>query len=440
MVRPQAFPDENLTSKPLEPLFSFRAQDMPLVDAIALFARANELNIAAGPEVKGSVTVDFHRLPLERSLQAILDAHGYYWVEEDNLIRVRRLETRLFTMDYIRLVRSGTGQSQAQLTSGSGSGGSGGGGGGGQNGGSISLHQEDQIKFWDELEEQLKALMSEEGRLVLNRLSGTIQVTDLHHRVTDIAAFLAKVRQSLYRQVEIEARIYEVVLDDGYSLGINWNEIDLGSVGEIVLKNIITAPIGGIPVPGPTAKVTIDKGDFDGVLEALQEQGEVKVISQPRIVTLNNQPALIKVATDESFFSSTVSQGSSGTGNVVTEQVRTVTVGLVLAVTPQISEDGWIMLDVTPITSRLRDVVVSPQGTATAPILDVRQTSSLVRLRDGQTVIIGGLIQDEVSDTRRSIPLLGDIPGIGYLFRGTFHAKRKSEMVIFLSPRITEMG
>jgi type II secretory pathway component GspD/PulD (secretin) len=154
------------------------------------------------------------------------------------------------------------------------------------------------------------------------------------------------------------------------------------------------------------------------------------------VVTLNNQPALIKVATDQPFFTSTVSQGTAGTGNIVTEQVRSVTVGLVLSVTPQISEDGWIMLDVTPIISRLREIVDSPQETANAPVLDVKQSSGLVRLKDGEMVIIGGLIQEESSDTERKVPILGDIPYLGRLFKGTYTVKSKSELVIFLSPKI----
>ncbi len=157
---------------------------------------------------------------------------------------------------------------------------------------------------------------------------------------------------------------------------------------------------------------------------------------QPRVVTMNNQPALIKVATDQPFFTSTISQGTAGTGNIVTEQARSVTVGLVLSVTPQISEDGWIMMDVTPIISRLREIAESPLGTANAPILDVKQSSGLVRLRDGEMIIIGGLIQEESSETERKVPLLGDIPWLGRLFKGTYTVKTKSELVIFISPKI----
>ena len=416
--------------KDMGPLFSFRAQDMPLVDALTLFAHTNELNIVAGPDIKGNITVNFHTLPLREAMFALLDAHGYFWEQDGELIRVRKFETRVFDLDYIRLVRGGTGENKANISSS-------GGGGAGQGTGEITVNQQDEIKFWEELEAQVKSLMSLEGRLVLNRLSGTIQVTDRHQRVVEIASFLAKVRGSLHRQVEIQARIYEVNLNDNYSLGINWNKINFdGMAGNVVLSNIITAPFGGFVAKAATAKSTYTKNSFDGVIEALQEQGELRVVSQPRLLTLNNQPALIKVATDEAFFTQTVVQGTGGTGNIVTEQAQSVTVGLVLSVTPQISEDGWIMLDVTPIISRLREIRQSPQQTATAPVLDVKQSSGLVRLKDGEMVIIGGLIQDEVSETERKVPLLGDIPWLGRFFKGTYNVTTKSELVIFLQPRI----
>lgn len=415
-----------------ERLFTFRAQDLPLSDALILFARANGLNIVAGPDLQGNVTVDFKGLSLERAMQALLEAHGYFWQKEGDLIRVTRFETRSFSIDYIRLVRGGTGRNKAQVTSGS--------GGGGQDAGEVTLDQQDQIKFWEELEAQIKALLSQEGRMVANRLSGTIQVTDLRQRVEEVAKFLASVRRTLYRQVEIQARIYEVTLRDDYALGINWNRINFdGTAGLVTLSNIITSPAGGVAARTATATLNFQDGSFDAVINALSEQGDVRVVSQPRIMTLNNQPALIKVATDRSFFTSTVTQGVGGSGNIVTEQVRTVTDGFVLSVTPQISEDGWIMMDVSPIITRLTDTVTSANG-STAPILEVKQSGGLVRMRDQEMVIIGGLIQDQVSQTERKVPLLGDIPGLGRLFKGTYQNKNKTELVIFLSPRIVNVS
>jgi MSHA type pilus biogenesis protein MshL len=419
------------SSHSLGPLYSFRAQELPIIDALALFARSNHLNIVAGPEITGTITVDFHHLPLAQAMSAILEAHGYYWEHHQDLIQVKQFKTTMLNVDYIRLVRGGTGENRAQMNSGST------GGIGSQETGQITVNQQDEIKFWDELEKQIQTLMSKDGRLVINRLSGTIQVTDWYQRVDEIDHFLKTVHQALYRQVEIEVRIYEVNLNDNYSLGIDWTKINFyGTSGNIGLANIITAPFGGFIAKAATTTISFADGSFDGVLKALQEQGELRVVSQPRVVTLNNQPALIKVATDQPFFTSTISQGTAGSPNIVTEQVRSVTVGLVLSVTPQISEDGWIMLDVTPIISRLRDIVTSPQETANAPVLDIKQSSGLVRLKDGEMVIIGGLIQEESSDTERKVPILGDIPFLGRLFKGTYNVKTKSELVIFLSPKI----
>ena len=410
-------------------VFSFRAREMPLVDALRLFSRANTLNIIVEPGVEGVVTVDFRGLALEKAMAALLDTQGYYWEKDGELIVVRRLKTRIFTLDYIRLERSGEGRNKAQVTSGSG-------GGGGQDAGEVILSQQDHVKFWEEIETQVGALLSPEGRFVVNRLSGTIQVTDLHRRVEEVAAFLVNVRNSLYRQVEIQARIYEIALRDSYSLGVDWSRIDLSTPkGSFKLSNIITSPAGGFLAQAATAAFSFNDGDFEGVIEALQEQGDVRVLSQPRILTLNNQPALIKVGTDQSFFTSTTTQGTAGTGNIITEQVRTVTSGLVLSVTPQISQDGWIMMDVSPIITRLTDTVESQNG-STAPVLEVKQSGGLVRVRDGQLVIIGGLIQEQFTTTERKVPLLGDLPVLGSFFSGTYQAERNTELVIFLMPRI----
>ena len=419
----------------LGPLYSFRAHELPLIDALALFARSNKLNIVTGPEITGITTVDFHELPLEQAMSALLEAHGYYWQHRNSLIQIRRFKTARINVDYIRLIRGGEGQNQAQMSSGSS------GGGGSQEAGQITVNQKDEIKFWEELEKQIETLMSDDGRLVINRLSGTIQVTDWYQRVDEIEDFLSSVHEALHRQVQIEARIYEVNLNDNYSLGIDWNRVDfLGdSTGLIgAASSIISSPIGGVIPKINTTSISFSDASFDGVIEALQEQGELKVVSQPRIVTLNNQPALIKVATDQPFFTQTITQGTSGTGNIVTEEANSVTIGLVLSVTPQISEDGWIMLDVTPIISRLRETAISPLETSNAPVLDVKQSSGLVRLKDGEMMIIGGLIQEESSETERKVPLLGDIPLLGRLFTGTYTVKTKSELVIFISPKIVK--
>lgn len=418
-------------------LYSFRAVAMPIVDALALFAKTNNLNIVPDPEVLGSITVNFKDLSFEKAMEAILDAHGYSAELKQGLIRVHKFVTRQFAIDYIRLIRSGKGSSQAQITSGS--------SGGGGVAGSLQVSQEDKISFWEELEEQLDSLISDEGGVAVNRTGGIVKVTDNLRSVNDIGKFLDALISSVVRQVEIEVKIYEVTLNDEYSLGLDWTKIGLDNgFGALSTSNIITSPFGGSAAKGATSTVTYNRGDFDGVLRAMQEQGEIRVVSKPRLLTLNNQPALIKVGTDMPFFEATTNIDPTSGRPTTTYTTSFVTIGVVLSVTPQISADGYIMLDITPIVTRLvgtRSLTDPDTGRelVTAPVVDVKQSSTVVRLRDSEMAIIGGLIQDETSETERKVPLLGDLPWIGKLFSGTYKMKVKREIVVFLTPRLKKI-
>jgi type II secretory pathway component GspD/PulD (secretin) len=175
------------------------------------------------------------------------------------------------------------------------------------------------------------------------------------------------------------------------------------------------------------------------VVEALAQQGNLKVVSQPRLRTLNNQPAVVRVGQDLPVF---IRQSLASTGDnpVITENItiQTVTVGTVLSITPQVSPDGIITLDLSPAVSRL--VRMETSGTSSsatsAPVIDIRQASSIVRVRDGETVVMGGLVQEGESTTHRKIPILGDIPLLGKLFSAQATAKERTELVFFLTPRI----
>lgn len=420
-------------------LYSFRADAMPIVDALALFARTNNLNIVPDPEVLGSITVDFKNLPFEKAMEAILDAHGYSAELKQGLIRVHKFITRQFEINYIRLIRSGKSSSKAQITSGSSGGGEGG------VAGSLEVSQEDKISFWEELEEQLDSMISDEGGVVVNRTAGIVRVTDNLRSVNNIGKFLDALILSVVRQVEIEVKIYEVTLDDEYSLGLDWTKIGMDSgFGALSTANIITSPFGGASAKGATSTVTYNRGDFDGVLRAMKEQGEIRVVSKPRLLTLNNQPAFIKVGTDMPFFEATTNIDPTSGRPTTTYTTSFVTIGVVLSVTPQISSEGYIMLDITPIVTRLvgtRSLIDPETGREliTAPVVDVKQSSTVVRLRDSEMAIIGGLIQDETSETERKVPLLGDLPWIGKLFSGTYKMKVKREIVVFLTPRLKKI-
>ena len=458
-------------------LYSFRATGQPVRLALSQLATAYKLNIVVDQDVEGLVTVDLKDLPLEKVLEAVLEPPGLAWRWQDGLLRVSRLETRTFTINYLRLVRSGNGISSASVSLSSG----GGGGGGSTGNSSSSIARNDSIDFWSELEEQLDTMLERSdndyagserpmettvqtdratnitttltqpvretaGRLVIDRLSGTVQVTTSRARMKNVEEFLKRIKDGINRQVYIEAKVVEVQLNDERSLGIDWNELDFGSL-TLGTNLIINNPAGGFGALPPTVAGTYIRS-FNGTLEsvdmalaALEQQGDVKVVSQPRVRTLNNQQAIVRVGTERTFFTTTTTITNVAGGvpiQTVTNIPSTINEGLVLTVTPQISENGDITMDVSPVLTNITGTDTSPDGLSNAPILDIKQTSTLVRMHDGETIVVGGLIQEAVSATRRSVPILGSIPGLGRLFTATYDRDVRRELVIFLTPRIIE--
>jgi MSHA type pilus biogenesis protein MshL len=254
-----------------------------------------------------------------------------------------------------------------------------------------------------------------------------------------------------------------VTLNKQFQFGIDWQKVVFVSGGQFralatpyrdpsplnllppnlpqpspVNPGSLISPGGGASVRPNALTLLFQNKSVKAIVNALKEQGEVRVISQPRLRTLNNQTAMMKVGTDQPFFThqtSTISS-SGGLSESSGDTLTIITVGTVLAVTPQIASDDWITLDITPAITSFVEEVKSPSGESSAPVLDIKQFSTIVRMRDGETIVLGGLIQNSHSKTVRKIPLLGDIPLLGRLFQGTVDAKQKKELVIFLTPRI----
>ena len=442
-------------------LFSFSAEEVPVKQALALFARANHLNIVPDLDVEGTVTVEFRDLPLDLAMSALLEANGYYCVQDGALLRVRNRETRLFQIDYIHVTRSGQGSNAVQISSsgGGGSSGSSGGSGGaagasssGGEGSTMTVTNSSTINFWSDLSDQLKTMVSATGSYTINSLAGTVLVRDSHRNIEMIAQFITSVTTSVVRQVDLEVEIYEVALNDSTQLGINWGYLaenldtgfttipGTGQVGAILPAAgglIVQAPVFG-PTPGaPGIRIDHQRGNLRAIIDALKQQGNLKVVSTPRLRTLNNQPAVVRVGQDFPIF---IRQVTTAPGSppvtTVTETVQTVTVGTVLSITPQISGDGLITLDLTPAVSRLVQIATSASGDTNAPVIDIRQASSIVRVRDGATIVMGGLVQDNATTTHRKIPILGSIPVLGKVFSGEYKSSERTELVFFLTPRI----
>lgn len=445
-------------------VYSFKANALPVTQALVIFARTYHLNIIVNPDViTGSVTVDFHDIPFDQAMKAILHATGYYWHRDGKLIFVEARETRQFELDFLASnsnygygtnrgnygsgangsgTSTGGGTSSGNFNSGTSTGSgtsSGNYGSGASNGNYGNRTRRANYNIWNGLERKLKILLSDKGTLVVSRLTGIIQVTDAHTNVQAVAKFIRKLRHTISRQVEIDMKILEVTLSDNTALGIDWSRLNIGKIA-FSTANSISSPAGGFAAL--SSALTINTGgNIKSVITALSEQGDVKIISQPRIRTLNNQPALVKVGTDRTFITqeTTTTTGTSSTTSVgFTQDI--VPEGLELNITPQISADGWIILEVKPKITRVSSVTEAKDSNgivlSSGPNLDVRETSSLVRIQDGQTAVVGGLIQTIKSNTGRGVPALSKIPLLGYLFKGSVDISKRTELVIFLTPHL----
>lgn len=460
-------------------VYSFQASALDLRTALATFARANNLNIVPDNDVSGTVTVDVRDLPLKQMMRALLEASDCSWQEDGGLIRVRSAETRTFVINYLRLSRTGKGLSSATLGSSSGGsvGGSGGGAGAGAGGGSgggmggsivssgtstIDVTADNKIDFWQEIEMELGKLLTPANKdsLAINKTAGIIQVNDRPSALKRVETYLQGVDSSIHRQVEIEVKLYDVTLNDQFQFGIDWNHVTKAYGGTLGFGaatlplatgggQIAESALGGINrivgegnVGGNPNTLVYESLDTAAAVNALKLQGNVEVISQPRLRTLNNHTALIKVGTETPFFSQVFDSRQTAGGNITTsgDKITTITVGTILSITPQISDLNWVSLDISPVLTSLVATEESPSGTATAPVLDTKQASTIVRVRSGATVILGGLIQTEKASNAKKVPVLGDIPGLGKLFTGTYKRNIKRELVIFVTPRVIPLN
>ena len=392
---------------------------------------------------------------MKESLDTLTSLLGLEYEVKGKVIRVFRpkMETRIFTLNYITTIRKGTGKLKA-VTGVSGyegrGGGRGEGGAGGEEarGGSTIETGPDTADIWKEIEEGLKTMISEKGNLVINKLANIILVTDFSTNLKSIASFLEEVEGSAQRQVMIQAKVVEVILSDQYKLGLDWSAISrIGSI-QGTLSGGMSVAQSLSPGTG-TFQFGVSNQDFTVLLDAMAQQGQLNILSSPKISTLNNQKAVIKVGREEIFFepeydvvtTSDPLPGEIKDSRSVLSSVepQTVTIGVVLDVTPQISSDGYISMNIHPSVTdlvRIEEFKLQGEVYATAPVIDIRETDTVVRVREGQTIVIAGMMQDKKRETVTRTPLLGGIPGLGALFRSTDQEKQKTELVILLSPTV----
>jgi MSHA biogenesis protein MshL len=442
------------------------------VDVVSFFAglvKDTPFSVAIHPEVSGTISLDLKQVTLDQVFSLITDIYGYHIQKSDTIYRVfpAGMRTETFTVNYLMMQRDGStqtsiisggvaqgggsnsGNSQSQQNNLSGGGSGGGLGGSGLSGGNgTTISTRIQTNYWENLGTSLMTMLgNQEGRSVLvSPQAGLVAVRALPEELKIIRHFLKTSEANLTRQVVIEARILEVTLNDEFQQGINWNQI-ASSVGSTdftfgstagVLGNSLSSALGGI------ASLTFSSEDFSGVLNLLSTQGNVQVLSSPRVTAINNQKAVIKVGEDEYFVTDISSQNTitSTTTSVVPDiELTPFFSGIALDVTPQINENGSILMHIHPSvieTEEQEKIVTLNQEQIVLPLAQstIRESDTVIRANSGEIVVIGGLMQsikiNEVSKT----PILGNIPYFGKLFTNVREKETKRELIILLKPTV----
>jgi general secretion pathway protein D len=281
--------------------------------------------------------------------------------------------------------------------------------------------------------------------VAVNPVAGTVTVLGTARQQELVQHYLDRVMQSAQRQVLIEATIVEVTLKDQYRAGIDWSKALQGATGwSINTLGGGTNALADKLTPFIQATYTnAGSNGFTAAIDLLESFGDTKVLSSPKLMALNNQTALLKVVDNLVYFNvkaDTTTTANVGTTTTFTTTPQTVPVGIVMTMTPQINENGMVSLTVRPTISRNVGFVRDPNPSIPAdipnqvPVIQVREMESLLQVRSGQTVILGGLIQDDRNNARDGIPVLSRPDGFGALFGQHERINSQTELVIFLRP------
>lgn len=501
MLQPMKVEAPKNMAKKLEPRFDLVVTRASASQVLMGIVSGTPYSMILSPELSGEISVSLKDVTLFEALNALRDLYGYEYRMQGKQIYVepQTLQTRVFQVNYIAGQR--TGESGTKVSSGSlnmpnanqsgtsanssltSSPVAGSGTNSGQQSFASSVSTKTDANFWGDIEISLSNIVGNVNghSVIVNKQSGLIMVKALPKEIRQVERFLNLMQVTIDRQVILEAKILRVQLNKGSQQGVNWaafrsfgnTDVTFGNIsGNTTLQTtgtntngvVSTTPnslqnsglassnaayIGATAIGSSMFALAMQGSKFSALLNFLATQGEVEVLSSPRISTINNQKAVLKVGTDELFVtnvSNNTTATTAGTTSFPQVTLQPYFSGISLDVTPQIDRDDNIILHIHPLVSNV--VSVNKQinvGTGNnfsipVPSSTINETDSIVRTRDGNVIAIGGLMTESVSSARSKVPLLGDVKYLGNLFRQKEEGSVKSELVILLKSTVVRGG
>ncbi|MDT7836884.1 pilus (MSHA type) biogenesis protein MshL [Aquabacterium sp. OR-4] len=464
-----------------EPRFDLSVNNAPAAQVFLQLAQGTHYNMLVSPEVAGTLSITLKDTSVPEALDTLRELFGYDFRIAGNRIFVysNAVQTRLYRVNYLPGRRQG--ESDLRVTSSaitqtsgpsSSSGNSSNGGMPQRPNDNAQVRTTSDANFWQEVQSSLVAMVGSQGgrSVVLNPAAGVVVVRATPAELRQVEGYLKVVQLAIERQVMLEAKIIEVVLSKDAQSGVNWAgfgklpgsntrfSVGTAAPGTTLSGNAsvpLTSADGTRIAPGlDIAAGSLGRGfyglafqaaNFAALLNFLETQGSVQVLSSPRIATLNNQKAVLKVGSDELYVTGITSSTTTAGNNAVSSPSVTLQPffsGISLDVTPQIDEAGNVMLHVHPtisvVTEKSKNIDLGALGNYKLPLAasTVNETDSIVRVRDGQIVAIGGLMKQESHNERTGMPVLSDAPVVGNLFKQTSVVTSKRELVILLKPSV----
>ncbi len=472
LVQQHPFVPPPLPTPPLE-TFNVVVNEVAVDKLLFALARDAGLNVDIYPGLSGFVTLNAINQTLPQLLERIAKQVDLRYQIDRNLLTISPdlPYLQFYKINYVNMSRESTSQitvaTQIASTGGGmnqagGGGGSGGGGGGGSQGGennsTTSITNKSNNNFWETLEENILAILvgsqmdsqqmtkdAIKNKVIINHESGVATVRATHKQHEEIQRFLDRVLVNVQRQVLIEATIAEVQLGDQYQAGIDWQRIDgdFSYQQSMMGGNLNSSPFYSFSYANPQSMF----GNIFATVRLLEQFGTVKVLSSPKIMALNNQTAILKVVDNIIYFTTEVSitDSEKSTREIYTTEINTVPVGFVMSVTPQISDNDVVMLNIRPTISRIigykedpNPVLAYAKTTSKIPEIQVREIESILKINNGDVAVIGGLMQDVTDQKTQGIPVLSQLPLIGDLFSYRNDKYTKTELVIFLRPVVVK--